>query len=125
MEIELLPHPFTVCKDMPEDAIPRHAPFLFLARTDGELSVVCPTDWAPDGCGAREDGWRAMRIAGCLDFSLIGILAGIADVLTRAGVSIFAVSTYDTDYILVRDDAWTTACQALRDAGHLLREMEN
>ena len=120
MNLEILPHSFTVCKDMDPAEIPRDASFLFLARTDGELSLVCPTACAPARCGAREDGWRAMRIVGCLDFSLVGILSGIADALTRAGVSLFAVSTYDTDYILVRDFALEDALAALRAAGYTL-----
>ena len=120
MELELLPLSFTVCKNMPPEDIPRNAAFLFLARTDGELSLVCPTELAPPSCAKREDGWRAFRVVGQLDFSLIGVLAGIADTLARAGVSIFAVSTYDTDYVLLQETALEVACAALENEGYIL-----
>lgn len=77
----------------------------------------------PGGSGGgflfyREDGWRAFRAAGPLDFSLTGILAGIASVLAAAGIPIFAVSTYDTDYVLVKTERYEAALDALRAAGY-------
>jgi hypothetical protein len=67
---------------------------------------------------AREDGWRAMRVVGTLDFSLTGILSGIATALADAKIGIFAVSTYDTDYILVKQENLDRAVEALKEAGY-------
>ena len=91
--------------------------FVSTVRTPGELSVVAP-DSAIDSHVEGERGWRALRIDGTLDFALTGVLAALAAPLAEAGVSIFAVSTYDTDYVLVRDAQLATALEALRTAGH-------
>ena len=74
----------------------------FIGSTDAELSLVCETDRVPRRTLAREDGWRALRIVGQLDFSLTGILSRIATILADEKIGIFAVSTYNTDYILFR-----------------------
>jgi hypothetical protein len=87
--------------------------------TPDELSLVVPEAFAPDGA-AIEAGWRALRVAGTLDFSLTGVLASLAAPLAQAGVSIFAVSTYDTDYLLVRESGLAAALVALRGAGHTI-----
>ncbi|HEY7848912.1 MAG TPA: ACT domain-containing protein, partial [Ktedonobacterales bacterium] len=84
-----------------------------------ELSLVLPEASAPEGA-TTEAGWRALRVAGPLDFALIGVLASLAEPLAQAGVSIFAISTYDTDYLLVREVALTEALTALRAAGHTI-----
>lgn len=91
--------------------------FFFIARTDDELSVVCETGKAPAGALACEEGWRALKVAGPLDFGLVGILANLSSALANAGIALFAVSTYDTDYILIKEDCLPTAIQALRAAG--------
>jgi len=97
--------------------------FLFLAKTDSELSVVCETEKVPENTINREDDWTAFRVAGNLEFSLVGILADIARCLADAGVSIFAVSTYNTDYILVKKDTWGRAEAALLNAGYEITEV--
>lgn len=86
-------------------------------RTATELSVVAPDAAVPTDVKA-ERGWRALYVAGTLDFDLTGILAALAVPLAEAGVSIFALSTYDTDYVLVRETQLGAALRALRDAGH-------
>ena len=88
-----------------------------VTRTDVELSIVAPQDIDP-GPGEREPGWSCLRIAGKLDFALVGVIAEVAQILAEAGVSIFTVSTYDTDYILVKSADIDTAVHALSDAGH-------
>ena len=113
--LEPLRGAFTVCK--PGAADWQDKPFHFLARTDGEVSLVCPTPDAPNACDAREDGWRALRVAGPLEFSLVGILSRLSNALAAAGVSVFAVSTYDTDYLFVKAEAYEKALEALRGAG--------
>ena len=84
------------------------------------LSIVCETEAAPANCLAHEDGWRALRVAGQLDFSLLGILAGLTGALAAAGVSVFAVSTYDTDYLMVKQTALERAERALSAAGYTI-----
>lgn len=116
MTIEVLTQPFSVCKtrSFPKKFFERG--FCFLARTDHEISVVCETKEAPSDVSARQDGWRALRIQGTLAFALTGILAGISAVLAQRQISIFAVSTYDTDYVLVRENQLQEAVEALRAA---------
>jgi uncharacterized protein len=87
-----------------------------VSAPDG-LTVVCLTDLAPDA-DAREDGWRLLSVRGPLDFALTGIMAAIAGELAAAGVSLFAVSTYDTDHVLVKAADLDRAVAALREAGH-------
>ena len=102
MELEVLPQDFSICKvaALPEELCRR--PFCFAARTDRECSLVCPTGEAPAEPVARSDGWRAFRVRGCLDFSLVGILADLSQRLAAQRIGLFAISTYDTDYILTQ-----------------------
>ena len=118
MELDILDKTFTICK-LPEDSPgePRDG-FFFLSRTDDELSLVCETGFAPERTLARDDGWRGFRIRGVLDFSLIGILADISGRLAREGISIFAVSTYNTDYLFTKADVFDRAVAILRQAGY-------
>ena len=122
VSLEILPQLFSVCKVESITAEDLKAEYTFFARTDCELSLVCPTENAPENTLAREDGWRAFRIVGVLDFSLIGILAGISAVLAEAGIGIFAVSTYNTDYILVKEENLGKAVSALADGGYTILE---
>ncbi len=120
LRLEILNGEFSVCQLKGSPCLDWTADFLFLAKTDEELSLVCRAGQEPAGCMAIEPGWRAFRVAGPLDFGLVGILAGLADALAQAGISIFAVSTFNTDYILVRSASFTAARAALRAAGHLV-----
>lgn len=120
--LRVLPGAYAVCRLPPdrELTVPTGAGDLYAAaRTADELSVVCPEASAPPGATV-ETGWAALAVAGPLDFALVGILAAIADPLAAAGVSIFAVSTYDTDYVLVKADQVDQAITALRTAGHTI-----
>jgi len=92
-----------------------------ITRTPEELSVVCAASAVPADVQA-ERGWRSFRVAGPLDFSLTGVLASIAGPLAAARISIFSVSTYDTDYILVRGESLAAAIDCLRSAGHDVTE---
>ena len=118
MNLEVLSHAFSVCKVADYRGVSLDAPFLFTAATDAEKSLVCPTPLVPPATLAREDGWRAFRVEGALDFSLVGILASLSDILAAVGVGLFAVSTFDTDYILVKAANLDRALDALRAAGH-------
>jgi len=115
LTLQILPQPLTVCKVSDLSGFVMSGLY-FIGNTDSELSLVCETYKTPANTAAREDGWRAMRIVGTLDFSLTGILSKIATVLADAGVGIFAVSTYDTDYILVKKENLDRAAGALRGA---------
>ena len=122
MELKKLPDALTVCKlARPEDADVSKDLF-FLGRTDEEISLVCRTEDTPEHPLAREDGWRAFRIQGVLDFSLIGILSKISGILADNGIGIFAVSTYNTDYILVKKENFDRAMNVLSEAGYHFRE---
>ena len=103
MILEMLPMGFTVCSVEDFAEIDFESEFMFTARTDSERSVVCPSADVPGNTLRREDGWRAMRVSGTLDFSLVGVISRIAGALADGGLPVFVISTYDTDYILVRD----------------------
>ena len=109
---------FSVCKLRDFSEIDLARPFHFAARTDEECSLVCPTEFAPADAVAREDGWRAFRIEGTLDFSLTGILARISALLAERSIGIFAVSTYNTDYILTKAENFDRAIDALAEDGY-------
>ena len=116
--LEPLKIPFSVCKVEDYSGIDIDQPFVFTGRTDQEKSLVCPTDTVPDNALVRDDGWRAFRICGELDFSLIGILAGISKILADNAIGIFAISTYNTDYILTKEENFDKALKVLADAGY-------
>ena len=118
MELRRLPYELTVCKVELLDAIDLESDFFFIGKTDDELSLVCVTDNAPLRTTAREDGWRGFVVDGVLDFSLVGVLSKLSSVLAEAGIGIFAVSTYDTDYILVKAEHFDAASNALSSAGY-------
>ncbi len=122
MTIQALPDAFSVCKVADYTLVDREAMFCFTGRTDAERSLVCRTQDVPDNVTAQEDGWRAMRITGTLDFSLIGVLAGISAVLAENGIGIFVLSTYDTDYILTKQETYARALQLLAQAGYRIIE---
>ncbi|MGO4381674.1 ACT domain-containing protein [Pseudoduganella sp. RAF53_2] len=105
--------------DIPQWALGKME-FCSISRTQDELSIVCDENAVPAGMKA-EMGWRALKIDGPLDFGLTGILASVATPLAKAGISIFVVSTFDTDYVLVKQDRVAAAAVALRGAGHTVR----
>ncbi len=91
---------------------------LFIGVTDEEISLVSATDHVPADTLNREDDWRGIKIEGVLDFSLVGILAKIASLLADAQISIFAISTYNTDYILIKSDRYDDAVAVLQEGGY-------
>ena len=118
MTLETLPAELTVCKLRDLSALPTDTELCFFARTDEELSLVCPTADVPADALERSDGWRAFRVRGTLDFSLVGILARLSGALAEAGIGLFAVSTFNTDYILVRSGDLPRALAVLARAGY-------
>ena len=118
MELKKLDHKLTVCKVTEISDIDMGADFYFIGKTDEELSLVCRTEDAPQSTVERDDGWRGFRIQGVLDFSLIGILSKLSGILADHGIGIFAVSTYNTDYILVKEDNYDRALTVLSSEGY-------
>jgi len=119
IQMHILPDDYTVCQISNVSDICFEDEFVFVGKTDDELSLVCRTSCVPPAVLAREDGWKAIKIKGVLDFSLVGILAGIASILAGLQISIFAVSTYNTDYILLKSAYLLTAETVLKDNGYL------
>jgi len=118
MIIKPLDYELSVCKVADVSQFDLSQDFFFIGRTNEELSLVCETSRVPPCTAARDDGWKAFRIQGVLDFSLIGILAKISALLAENGVGIFAVSTYNTDYILVKEPQFETALSVLARSGY-------
>ena len=122
LALDLLNDRFAISRLHPESAIPGwvySSPFFSVTRSDSELSVVCCESVLPPGLPA-ERGFRCLRVRGPLDFSETGILESLARPLAEAEVSIFALSTYDTDYILVPHESLETAIDSLTNAGHVV-----
>ena len=117
MEIKVLDYDFSVCKVEDYSLLDLSAEFCFTGKTDEEKSLVCLTDKVPDNIIEREDGWKAFRIQGVLDFSLIGILSKISGLLAENGIGIFAISTFNTDYILIKRENFQKAVSVLENSG--------
>ena len=108
---------FSVCKVEDYSRLDLGQPFVFTGSTDEEKSLVCPTAIVPQNTVERDDGWKALRIMGILDFSLIGILARISSILAENRIGIFAVSTFNTDYVFVKKSDFGKSVKVLEDAG--------
>lgn len=108
---------FSVCKVEDYSRLDLGQPFVFTGSTDEEKSLVCPTAIVPQNTVERDDGWKALRIMGILDFSLIGILSRISGILAENRIGIFAVSTFNTDYVFVKKSDLGKSVKVLEDAG--------
>ena len=120
MEIKKIDHNFSVCQVEDYSLVNLNSEYSFIGKTDEEKSLVCITDEVPANVIQRDDGWKAFRIQGVLDFSLIGILAKIAAALADNGISIFAVSTYKTDYVLMKKENYQKALDVLKALGYMI-----
>ena len=116
----LLNERFSVCKVSDFSKVDLTRQFCFIEKTDEENSLICETEAVPDNTAEREDGWKAFRIMGTLDFSLVGILAKISQLLAKAEIGIFAVSTYNTDYILTKEADYDRAVRVLAENGYAI-----
>ena len=116
--LEAIKQDFSVCKVPELSEVDFTDEFCFVGKTDEELSLVCSTKCVPETATERDDGWKAFRIRGPLDFSMIGVLSKIAGILADAGIGIFAVSTYNTDYILTKKDKFELTLSLLESAGY-------
>ncbi len=120
LRFSVLPGSYSVLRLPPDADVPAGVlvpPFHSVTRTPAELSVVCPEGAVPEGARV-ETGWALLALAGPFPFELVGVLSSVLAPLAKAGVSIFALSTFDTDYVLVKKDRLADALDALTAAGH-------
>jgi hypothetical protein len=103
LQLQIMEGRFSICQTEAGAAIPWEDPICFFCKTEEERSLVCLTRSVPKETIQQEDGWRMLRFAGPLSFSLVGVLSRLTACLAKNGISIFAVSTFDTDYILLRE----------------------
>ena len=121
MQLKVINNEFSVCKVKDYSEINLNQEYVFTGSTDEEKSLVCPISLVPDNTIEREDGWRAFRIEGVLDFSLIGILSKISSLLAANKIGIFAISTFNTDYILTKKENFDKAIDVLKAEGYLVK----
>jgi hypothetical protein len=123
LELILARETFTVCRlerDAPTPGWATAGGFFSITRTADELSLVCGQDAVPASVRC-ERGWRCLRVAGTIPFSAVGVLVKLIAPLADAGISVFALSTFDTDYLLVKEQDLEAAIDALRRQGHVVR----
>ncbi len=122
MKIKKIAYDFSVCKVADYSGVNLEAEYCFTGKTDEEKSLVCITEDVPDKVLEREDGWKAFRIQGVLDFSLIGILSKLSGLLAENEIGIFAISTFHTDYILTKKENFKKALEVLENNGYEVAE---
>lgn len=118
MKLIRLQEVFAVCRLASAETVDLARPFTFLSVTDEEISLVCPADSVPANATHTEGVWRAFKIGGALDFGLVGVVASISGILATARISVFVISTYNTDYILVKAEAFDEAAKLLAENGY-------
>jgi hypothetical protein len=120
LDLSLLPHKYAVCQFHPDKHIPYWAllgNFVSLTRTHEELSIVCQQDNVPEDIEA-ERGWRCLQVQGAFDFTVAGVNASLAIPLAEADISVLAIATYATDYLLIKEENVEQALRVLEQAGH-------
>lgn len=115
VELKKLGMDFSVCKIKDISEVDFTKDFVFVSKTDDELSLVCPTKNMPSNTTVVESGWNTIKIQGELDFGLIGIIAEISNILAKNNISVFVVSTYNTDYILLKNENFNKAVKLLEN----------
>lgn len=118
MEIKRIEYEFSVCKVIDYSLVDLNAEYTFIGKTDEENSLVCRTCDVPPNVIERDDGWKIFRIQGILDFSLIGVLSKISKILAENEIGIFAISTFNTDYLLTKKENYEKAIETLNNAGY-------
>ena len=122
MELKKLPYDLTVCKVASLADVDLDGELFFLGKTDEELSLVCRTEDTPADTTERDDGWKGFRMEGVLEFSMVGILSKLSGILAENEIGLFAVSTYNTDYILVKEANFAKALEVLAAEGYTIVE---
>lgn len=118
MKLKIIEHDFSICKVPNCTEININGEYCFIGKTDEEISLVCISSDAPKNATEQSSGWRGFRIDSMLDFSLVGILAKISGILAENEIGIFAVSTFNTDYIFTKDADFKKALSVLKDDGY-------
>ena len=118
MKIEIMKERFCVCKIADLSEVDFSGELVFVAKTDEELSLVCERGRVPQNVTALEDGWKAFRVEGVLDFGMVGVIAKIAEIFARERISIFVVSTYNTDYVLLKEPDFERGIRLLQKSGY-------
>lgn len=118
MEIKRLQYDFSICKVKDYSQVDINREYCFIAKTDEERSLVCIREDMPTNVTECDHGWKAFRIQGVLDFSMIGILSKLSTLLAEQHIGIFAISTYNTDYILTKKENFDKAITVLMQAGY-------
>ena len=121
MILRKLPYDLTLCKVISPTEINLFAEFFFIGKTDEELSLVCLTSDVPVHTTNRVDGWRGLRSEGELDFAPVSSLSELSALLADNHIDIFAISTFNTDYILVKDAEFARAVEVLEKSGYLIQ----
>lgn len=122
MEIKKINENFSICKINDISKVDFNDEYCFIGKTDEEISLVCSTKKVPSETVERDDNWKAFRIQGILDFSLIGILSKISTLLAEKKIGIFAISTFNTDYILVKEENYENSLKVLSENGYKIVE---
>lgn len=125
MEIQKIKGDFSVCQVADYSQVNVESEYCFIEKTDEEKSLVCLTEDVPQNTVRREDGWRAFRVKGVLDFSMIGVLSKISLLLAEENISVFVVSTFNTDYFLVKKEREMDALSRLARAGYRVLTGDN
>jgi len=118
MELKRLEGDFTVCKIENIVQVDFTREYVFLSKTDDEISLLCETKYAPQCATVSEHGWKGFRVSGILDFGMIGVISKIAGILADAKISVFVISTYNTDYIFVKAPNYDQTAQVLASNGY-------
>ena len=123
MQCTVLKDSFSVCrlKFGEEAKLPLGETYCFFSKTDEELSLICETKNVPELAEMREDGYKGFRFDGILNFSLIGVLAHCTDILAKAKIPVLAVSTYNTDYVFIKEEQFSKAVESLSAKGYVLK----
>ncbi|MCL2864737.1 MAG: ACT domain-containing protein [Lachnospiraceae bacterium] len=120
MELQKITCDFNICKVSHIDQIDFTQEFVFLSKTSDEISLVCETKHTPPNITKSEPGWKALKVSGVLDFGMIGVIAKISNLLAKAEISIFVVSTYNTDYIFLKAEDFNKGVQVLIHNGYVI-----
>lgn len=127
LNLTILKGSYAICRLDPGLDVPswaRSPEFLSITRTAEELSIVCVEHAVPEAM-VKNRGWRCLKVQGPIDFSEVGIVASLVRPLADAGISVFVISTFDTDYLMVREPSLEPSVSALREVGHVVREDEH
>lgn len=121
MELKELDWDFVVCKIEDISLVDFNREFVFLSKTDDEISLVCDLNATPGNAFEVEKDWKLLKISGILEFSMVGVIAKLSGILAYAGISLFVISTYNTDYILIKKIEFKKAVKELLTNGYVIK----